>query len=377
MSTPAFAPQTQDSLTPIRFYTPFDPYFYTVDNRPLQDIAANLRSVSTVGGDSARRAVLLSQLNLSSAFSSLFKSEGSVGFLDGMSVSLTSGILGISQGALYFTDVTNATTVNTIVKQALLPAAVTFPLTVPNLSLGNVKDYLVQLRVVSVTAASTPASNLPFLDAENDLLPGLLLNAEAVISIKEGVSAASGSQVTPTADAGCIPLYVITYSATSNLNNVKLHASAPTVRRGFHATPLVSGNVLSSTSTTSINVPVSLKGSGFNPALPIKVRILCSSSTASGDAVLRLNYLALGVGALTTTSATSAGNYVITMSSTANALIKIEPTVNVLPTIFSGFVGNVWGVDKDVLRLTLSRIGSDASDTATGDITVLEVQVYQ
>lgn len=377
MSTPAFTPQTQDSLTPIRFYTPFDPYFYTVDNRPLQDIAANLLSVSAIGGDSARRAVLLSQLNLSSAFASLFKSEGSVGFLDGMAVSLTSGVLGISPGAMYFTDVTNATTVNTIVKQALLPSAVTFPLTVPNLALGNVKDYLVQLRVVSVTSASTTASNLPFLDAENDLLPGLLLNAEAVVTIKEGVSAASGSQVTPTADSGCIPLYVVTYSATSSLNNVKLHASAPTVRRGLQATPLFADNVLADTGTTSINVPVSLRGAGFNPALPIKVRVLCSSSAAGGDAVLRLSYLALGVGALTTTATTSAGNYVMTMPSTANALIKIEPTVNVQPTAFSGFVSNVWGIDKDVLRLTLSRIGSDASDTATGDIAVLEVQVYQ
>lgn len=30
-----------NSFTPVRFYTQFDPYFFSVDNRPLIDLAAN------------------------------------------------------------------------------------------------------------------------------------------------------------------------------------------------------------------------------------------------------------------------------------------------------------------------------------------------
>ena len=377
MSTPAFVPQSQDSLTPIRFYTPFDPYFYSTDNRPLQDIASNLLSMSTIGTDSARRAVLISQLNLSSAVASLFKAEGEVGFLDGMSVSLASGVLGINPGALYFSDVTNVTITDPIVKQAILPSKSTFPLTLPNLGLGNVKDYLVQMRVTNITQASTSASKLPFLDADNNLLPGLLLNAEAVVTIKEGVSAVSGSQVTPTADSGCIPLYVVTYSATSSLVSIKLHASAPTVRRGFKATQLSSGNVLSASATTAITVPLSIRNDGFNPCLPIKVRALCSSNAAGGDVLFRVGYTAMGVGSVTTASITTAGDYAMTMSSTANALAKVEPTPSVPANVFASFVSGAWVIDKDFLKLTLSRIGGDSSDTATGDVTVLEVQAYQ
>lgn len=36
---------TASKLTPVRFYTPLDPYYYTVDNRPLQDVHQNILTV--------------------------------------------------------------------------------------------------------------------------------------------------------------------------------------------------------------------------------------------------------------------------------------------------------------------------------------------
>lgn len=36
---------TASKLTPVRFYTPLDPYYYTVDNRPLQDMHQNILTV--------------------------------------------------------------------------------------------------------------------------------------------------------------------------------------------------------------------------------------------------------------------------------------------------------------------------------------------
>lgn len=37
---------TLSSLTPIRYYTSEDPYHYTVDNRPLQDLASNAETLA-------------------------------------------------------------------------------------------------------------------------------------------------------------------------------------------------------------------------------------------------------------------------------------------------------------------------------------------
>lgn len=37
---------TASKLTAVRFYTPLDPYYYTVDNRPLQDLHQNMLTIS-------------------------------------------------------------------------------------------------------------------------------------------------------------------------------------------------------------------------------------------------------------------------------------------------------------------------------------------
>lgn len=36
---------TASKLTAVRFYTPLDPYYYTVDNRPLQDLHQNMLTI--------------------------------------------------------------------------------------------------------------------------------------------------------------------------------------------------------------------------------------------------------------------------------------------------------------------------------------------
>ena len=85
MTTPAFVAQDQSSLTEVRYYTPFDPYYYTVDNRPLQDISSNIVTISSGGGDSARRAVLLSELAMSDMFRDLY-SGNTNGFISGLNI---------------------------------------------------------------------------------------------------------------------------------------------------------------------------------------------------------------------------------------------------------------------------------------------------
>lgn len=378
MSTPAFVPQSESSMTPIRYYTPFDPYFYTVDNRPLQDIAANLTFLGVSGGDSARRATLLTQLGMSSAFAGLFDAEGGSGFVDGMDVSLSGTTLQIGAGALYVTDAINTEISTSVVKQALSLKPTSFTLTAPTNGMGDAKDYLVQVKMGPLNQTTMETSELPFLDKDNTLLPGLLLNGEALISIKEGVTANLGSQVTPTADVGYLPLYIVTYAVSAANNRVRLHASAPKARGARAGTPLFASNTLAGTGTSSLNVPVSLAGQGFNPLLPIKLRVLYSVSVPNNSAALQVKYLPLSTGVATGTAYSTAGQETVAMPVSANTLAEFVTTTAAIPThAFAGFVGNTWQVNKSMLRVTLDRLGDDAADTTNGDITVLEVQAFQ
>lgn len=380
MSTPAFVPQSQDSLIPVRFYTPFDPYFYTVDNRPLQDLSANILAISSLGGDSARRAVLLSQLSACSAFSSLFKADGDLGVVEGMGVSFSNGSLRIGKGALYFTDVVNTEVSATVTKQALLSEDKVFALTGPNPGLGDAKDFLVQLQVRNVSQDNTPESSLPFLDVSNNFLPSLLLNGEACITIKEGVSATNGQQQTPQVDAGHIPLYVVTYTLNAGNSTVRLHPQAPSVRRGKAVTALSSGNVLSGSGDSAVSAPVSLRSQGFSPLLPIRVRVLYTSSTGTGNVAMQVKYTATSVGSLVSGTMALAGQEVITPPAVANTLAEFTTSTAVVPTsAFAGFVNGSWQVNKDVLQVSLFRAGGAGGplDTSSGDVTVLEVQVFQ
>ena len=376
--TSPFVAQTQESLTPIRYYTDKDPYFYTVDNRPLQDIEANLVKISSQGADSARRALLVSQLNLSNALRSLFSTTSPSGYVDGLDVSLIGDSLQIGPGSLYALSATNTDIGTPIVKQALNPAVASFTLTDPTVGLGNAKDYLVQVKAEDITAASMPTSRVPFLDATNTLLECLLLCKELVVQIKEGATANLGSQVTPSADSGFVPLYVVTYTGTPSSTTVRMHASGPDARRGRVSTPLASPATLAGTGATTVSVPVTLSGANFNPYLPVKVRALYSVDAPNNNAVVRLKYVALGQGTAVGAATTDTATDVVAMPASADVLSEMSTSAAQVPsTALSGFVSNKWSVNKLQLKLTLERLGSDVGDTTDGVITVYEVQAYQ
>lgn len=376
--TSPFVAQTQESLTPIRYYTDKDPYFYTVDNRPLQDIEANLVKISGQGADSARRASLIAQLNVANALRSLFSTASPVGFVDGLEVSLIGDSLQIGPGSLYSLSATNTDIGTPIVKQALNPSVMSFTLTDPTVGLGNAKDYLVQVKAQDVTAAVMDTSRIPFLDATNTLLDCLLLNKELVIQIKEGATANLGSQVTPTVDAGFIPLYVVTYTGTLSSTTVRLHSSGPDARRGKLSTALSAPATLAGTGSTTLTVPVTLSGANFNPYLPVKVKMLYSVDAPNNAAVVRLNYVALGQGTSVSAASTDTATDTVAMPATADVLYEMTTSAAQVPnTALSGFVSNKWAINKLQLKLTLERLGSDVADTTDGVITVYEVQAYQ
>ena len=48
-----FGLRVTESLVPIRFHTSLDPYYYTVDNRPLEDINDSLLIIASAADESA------------------------------------------------------------------------------------------------------------------------------------------------------------------------------------------------------------------------------------------------------------------------------------------------------------------------------------
>lgn len=124
----------------------------------------------------------------------------------------------------------------TVTKQGILETAQTFTCNPPATS-GYAINYLIQAHVVS---ADTDAVVLPYYNSAN---PSMTFNGPnntgvsqvtrrkdtCVLSMKTGTAATSGTQVTPTADTGYMPLYVVTVVNGQTIlisGNVSIHDSA-------------------------------------------------------------------------------------------------------------------------------------------------------
>lgn len=395
MSTPGFIAQDSNSLAQVRYYTQFDPYHYAVDNRPLTDLASNITTISSGGGDSARRATLVNQLAISSIYQELFTNANNSMVASGLSVSYPgSNILTVNPGAVYQAQATNDTIAQTIVKQALLFAPVSFNLVSPS-NAGTSISYVIEAQFSDLSAANIPSSGLPatFLDANNTFLPCLLLNKELKLQLKAGTQAATGTQVEPSIDPGWFGLYtvVVTYGVTNP--TVYAQATAPFIKGVNHSTnpALLTANSATQVnvagipsfsfahgSTQGIAIPVPLRSQFTNPYVPIKLRLAFSGDAAGGNYALQLSYLAVGVGASTTTAVTTTNIEAVTMNVTANAMQTYATATAIVPaTAFSGFVNNNWSINCEKLFVTLNRVGGNAADTNTGNLRVHDVVVFQ
>ena len=123
-----------------------------------------------------------------------------------------------------------------IVKQGLLRDTTLIggsgsPFTAPGTA-GQSINYLIQAQFV--TADSTPTQRTYF-NSQNPTvaIPSNVSNVrmdQVALSVKAGTPAATGSQVTPTADAGCVPVWVITVAnaqTTIVAGNIAQHPSVP------------------------------------------------------------------------------------------------------------------------------------------------------
>lgn len=377
MSTPAFVAQGLNTLSEIRYYTAFDPYFYTVDNRPLQDIESNLVKLGSQGSDSARRAVLFSQLGTSSAYASLFPLGGTyLSYMHGLPVSLNGTTLTIGAGAVYVRDAINSDISTQILKQAMLVTPAVLNLTAP--ASGLVKNVLVQAELRSLTESNMAVSRLPFMDATNPLLGCTLLNYELVVSVKEGADATLGNQITPAVDTGKVELFVLTYSSVVSESTLALHANGPATKGADSSRQYVSSNTLANDSTTSIQVPVSLKGLTLNPLKPIHVEVYYSSSAPGGAITLSVSYRSLTSGGLVNSNMVVAGSTSVLAPSTSDTLAIGTLSSSTIPvSAFAGWSSGTWSVKADAIQISVSRIGGDVGDTNTGVMTLHEVRVFQ
>lgn len=377
MSTPAFVAQGLSTLSEIRYYTAFDPYFYTVDNRPLQDIETNLVKLGSQGADSARRAALINQLGTSSAYSTLLRIGNGAGpLMTGLQVTLSGTSLTVGAGAIYVTDSINTEISTQVLKQAILLSPQVFGLTAP--STGLVKNVLIQAELRPLDSSNMASSTLPFLDATNPLLGCTLLNYELVISIKQGADATAGSQVTPSVDPGNIGLMVLTYYSTVSSSTLQAYASSPMVKGANKAIPFVTSNTLANATTTALVVPVSLRDLDLNPLKPLQIQLRYSASAAGNSLVTKLEYRAISEGGAVDSALVSAGTQTFTAPGTANTLaIATMSSATVPVSAFAGWSANTWSVTADSINIVVSRLGSDVADTNTGTMTVHEVRVFQ
>ena len=135
-----------------------------------------------------------------------------------------------------------ADTTHSILKQGILLDGVTLSCPAPTTT-GQSINYLVQ--VTYQDQDSTPVL-LPYYNSANPALPysgmgnnGLTQNTArkgvAIVQVKAGASAATGSQVTPAPDSGYIGLYVATVAygqTTITSGNIAQYPSAPLLPSG-------------------------------------------------------------------------------------------------------------------------------------------------
>ncbi|HWT68073.1 MAG TPA: pyocin knob domain-containing protein [Pseudomonas sp.] len=186
-----------------------------------------------------------------------------------------------------------ADTTHSIMKQGILLDGVTLSCPAPGTT-GQSINYLVQ--VTYQDSDSTPVL-LPYYNSANPALPfsgmgnnGLTQNTNrkgiAVVNVKAGASAATGSQVTPAPDAGYVGLYVVTVAfgqSTITAGSIAKYSGAPLLPAG-----LIQSMQNSQTTTADDTGVANAYAANFTPAITslvdkmqVCIKALNANTTAS------------------------------------------------------------------------------------------------
>lgn len=217
MSSPSFS-STPSSLTTVRLYTELDPYYYTVDNRPLQDLQTNSNSLASAS-DAARRGVLIEALKSSAVHAGLFGTGQSV---VGLRASVaSSSTVSVTPGAMMLPGTISAGDLTPILRIASSHTTLTLNTPGP-VTLGQEMTYIVQAAFTEFTNTTS----YPNFDATNTYLPSNLMNGYLTINVVAGSQANTGTSIAPSVTPGFYPLYtVVSVSGSSPV--ITINASAP------------------------------------------------------------------------------------------------------------------------------------------------------
>lgn len=392
-TTPDFVAQNSANLTAIRYYTDQDPYFYTVDNRPLTDLATNLVDVRTNGADSARRAGLVDQLMLSSAARGLAPiPTGYTYSAVGLVVTNPStNTITVNPGSVFYMDSISVSLTTSIQKQAMLIAPVSFTTASP--SVGQSIVYTIEGTITDLSSANMVSTAIPYLDTNNPYLPSTLINKELVLSLNTGTAATTGSETVPATSSGKFPLYNVTVMNTgSTVIRVWAHTNSP-----YFGSPNRSANIdipsssgatfamlndtaswlFTDAATTAISLRIPILS--LNPYNNLRFKLVFVPTVATGNAAFRIRYKGFtGNTDLITAAQTNTATEAIAVGSTANQVQTFTTVTSVVPNSeFAGFSGNTWGINRDRLTVLIERQGASGTDTTTANINLLEAILVQ
>jgi len=166
-----------------------------------------------------------------------------------------------------------------IMKQGVLLDPVTFAVTAP-VTVGQSINYLIQAAFVELEADVTTAQFYntanPNAPNQEDISPARL--NRCVLSLKAGTAATTGAQTTPAADAGNVPVWVVTvpYGATTITGgNIAEHPSAPFISvsgggggGGSGLPPWATINAAGYTATPGDRILADMSAGAFTITLP-------------------------------------------------------------------------------------------------------------
>ena len=292
-----------------------------------------------------------------------------------------------------------------LVKQGLLltPAVLNCP--APG-TVGQSINYLVEAQFQEVD--NTPVA-LPYYNASNPTIPwsgpagsGTAQNTVrddiCAVQVKAGVAAATGSQVTPTVDAGWTALYVVTvaYGASSIVGgNIALASGAPflaiklpqivppvatlfrfpvPVLTGYGAAPAAAVQI-ADTPVAQFSKALAQSIYWAMPVLdtldttkPLKLRIHYTGDVASNNYFLQLGYQIMAAGAITPAAYTNVTE-ALAPPVGVSALKNYLTTTLVVPA--NALAAQNW------VNFVLTRLVGNAGDTNTGSLQIINITMEQ
>lgn len=332
---------------------------------------------------------------------------GSSTYVRGLSCtpsSPASMIVNVSAGEIYSLQNVDGTaysslaadTTHSVLKQGIVMDSTAFTLTAPGTS-GYSINYLIQ---ATYNDTDSGATVLPYYNASNPSVAwsgpnnsgtaqNTVRSGVCTLSLKAGVAATTGTQVTPTPDTGFTGLYVVTVAqgaTTVTASNISIYANAPFIPSTGIVDGIQKNTLRIATDSGTANTYVLSVNPGISTLTYGMELIFRATNANTGAATINLSGLGAfpvlnQFGATLTSGEIGAGSLCRVMwSSSASSWMLMESTggVPTVPTAAAnisntqaastGFVHSaVTGITGDARNLRMAITTASATATLTAD----------